>query len=57
MYQITELTLNFEQEADEGVEGQGDIIPGMLNKVIHMLAVLVKNKKEQAKRVSTSLLA
>ena len=54
MYQIAELALysDDERESDEGLECQGDLVPSMLNKLIGVLAALVRSNKEQMERVS-----
>ncbi len=54
MYHMTELTVTLadsDTAADEGVGGQGEVVPGMLGKAVTMLATLTKKKKEQAEQV------
>ena len=55
MYQITEMSLSADAAAaDDSTEPsvtEASIVPGMLTKVVQMLAQLCKHKKEQAQRV------
>ena len=53
MYQIAELTLYSSSGDVTYLDGPGeDVVPNMLNKLVHILTKLVRNNKEQAERVS-----
>lgn len=52
MYQVTEFTMTLDRGGeDEGLGGQEDVVPDMLNKVNRMIETLGRTKKEQAQRV------